>query len=204
MAEFMCECEGADLVAQKEVDLTSDEDPTDVDIGLGDSTGVLAPLDDEISLGEKNTFGNHNIVDEKMFPGELGNSQNVLLEKDKRSVINIEIRWDRQLKMDWERRHGLDDTVVILVRDRYPHGKGRLYKNYSEMKEPDNLYHALINQGNVSMKIKVDSRTATSRNLSKICRVLEILLDFRIFGFKIYEFDEEFGIILQYTSLGHA
>ncbi|GKE20199.1 hypothetical protein Tco_1431711 [Tanacetum coccineum] len=35
------------------VDLTGDEDPTDVDIGLGDSTGVLAPSDDEISLGGK-------------------------------------------------------------------------------------------------------------------------------------------------------
>ncbi|GJW26549.1 hypothetical protein Tco_0040360 [Tanacetum coccineum] len=37
------------------VDLTGDEDPTDedVDIGLGDSTGVLAPLGDEISLGGK-------------------------------------------------------------------------------------------------------------------------------------------------------
>ncbi|GJU77359.1 hypothetical protein Tco_1274429 [Tanacetum coccineum] len=37
------------------VDLTSDEDPTDedVDIGLGDSTGVLAPSGDEISLGGK-------------------------------------------------------------------------------------------------------------------------------------------------------
>ncbi|GKA35369.1 hypothetical protein Tco_0721860 [Tanacetum coccineum] len=37
------------------VDLTGDEDPTDedVDIGLGDSTGVLAPSGDEISLGGK-------------------------------------------------------------------------------------------------------------------------------------------------------
>ncbi|GJW09180.1 putative reverse transcriptase domain-containing protein [Tanacetum coccineum] len=39
----------------KVVDLTGDEDPTDedVDIGLGDSTGVLAPSGDEISLGGK-------------------------------------------------------------------------------------------------------------------------------------------------------
>ncbi|GJR62811.1 hypothetical protein Tco_1504973 [Tanacetum coccineum] len=37
------------------VDLTGDEDPTDedVDIGLGDLTGVLAPFGDEISLGGK-------------------------------------------------------------------------------------------------------------------------------------------------------
>ncbi|GJU86739.1 hypothetical protein Tco_1294285 [Tanacetum coccineum] len=37
------------------VDLTGDEDPTDEDvyIGLGDSTGVLAPSGDEISLGGK-------------------------------------------------------------------------------------------------------------------------------------------------------
>ncbi|GKB88252.1 hypothetical protein Tco_0960524, partial [Tanacetum coccineum] len=37
------------------VDLTGDEDPTDedVDIGLGDLTGVLAPSGDEISLGGK-------------------------------------------------------------------------------------------------------------------------------------------------------
>ncbi|GKC27457.1 hypothetical protein Tco_1034751, partial [Tanacetum coccineum] len=36
-------------------DLTGDEAPTDedVDIGLGDSTGVLAPSGDEISLGGK-------------------------------------------------------------------------------------------------------------------------------------------------------
>ncbi|GKA86457.1 hypothetical protein Tco_0808168, partial [Tanacetum coccineum] len=34
-------------------DLTGDEDPTDVDIGLGDSTGVLVPSGDEISLGGK-------------------------------------------------------------------------------------------------------------------------------------------------------
>ncbi|GJR90512.1 hypothetical protein Tco_0214523 [Tanacetum coccineum] len=39
----------------KVVDLTGDEDHTDedADIGLGDSTGVLAPSSDEISLGRK-------------------------------------------------------------------------------------------------------------------------------------------------------
>ncbi|GJS37111.1 hypothetical protein Tco_0535493 [Tanacetum coccineum] len=40
------------------VDLTGDENPTDedVDIGLGDLTGVLAPSSDEISLGGKKSW----------------------------------------------------------------------------------------------------------------------------------------------------
>ncbi|GKA34491.1 hypothetical protein Tco_0720920 [Tanacetum coccineum] len=75
--------------------LTGDEDPTDedVDIGLGDLTGVLAPSGDEISLGGKksresdidggtiaggnNSMSNRYLVKSseelgEMFPGEAG------------------------------------------------------------------------------------------------------------------------------------
>ncbi|GJQ92516.1 hypothetical protein Tco_0003655 [Tanacetum coccineum] len=73
------------------VDLTGDENPTDedVDIGLGDLTGVLAPSGDEISLGGKksqesdidgggnNSMSNRYLVKSseelgEMFPGEAG------------------------------------------------------------------------------------------------------------------------------------
>ncbi|GKA00231.1 pre-mRNA-splicing factor ATP-dependent RNA helicase DEAH7 [Tanacetum coccineum] len=80
-----------DIAISQVVDLTGDENPTDedVDIGLGDLTGVLAPSGDEISWMKENLrnqtsmeYGNNSMSKRylvksseelgEMFPGEVG------------------------------------------------------------------------------------------------------------------------------------